>query len=94
MNKQKILFILVITLVFLTLLISQNVSKEKITGNIEKIFYNQNTIKIVLANYEEDIILFSSKVLNLNEEDNITIYYTKEKYRNKEQLVVSKIIKK
>jgi len=73
-----------------------NLSKSQIsksiqlTGNIEKIYYNQNSITLYLFNYPYKIILFSSSP-KLQKNQKIELIGTIELYRNDFEIIADKI---
>jgi hypothetical protein len=45
-----------------------------------------------LENNSEEIILFTTKIIEVQKQDNIQVFGTKEVYRNKTQIIADKII--
>lgn len=92
MNKQKLFFILSI-IGILILLFLTTTSKPIIQGTIKEIKYGNNKITIQLENHNQEIILFSNKILNLQAGQNISIQGKQEVYKNKTQIIADKILK-
>jgi hypothetical protein len=92
MNKQKLFFILTIVGI-LILLILTTISKPIIKGKIKSIQHGNNKIIIYLENHNQEIIIFTNEILNLQPNQYITIYGKQEIYKNKTQIIADKIIK-
>ena len=92
MNKQKLFFILSI-IGILILLFLATTSKPIIQGTVSSIQYGNNKITIYLENQDQQIILFTNQLLNLNKGQQITIWGKEEIYKNKTQIIADKIIK-
>ena len=91
-SKQKLFFILTI-MGILILLILTTTPKPIIEGKIKSIQHGNNKITIYLENNNQEIIIFTNKILNLQPKQNIKIYGKQEIYKNKTQIIADKIIK-
>ena len=87
----KILFLLSLIGVFILLILSQN-QKPIIHGKIQKINYGNNKISIFLQNNQIEIVLFTNQILNLQKDQQINVYGYEEKYKDKQQIIVDKIV--
>jgi len=92
MKAKKILFILVILGILFLLILAKN-QKPITQGKISSIAYKSNLITINLENNEQEIVLFTNKILDLKENQTIKVYGTQETYKNKKQIIADKIIK-
>lgn len=92
MNKQRIFFTISLILLLIILFTTQN-QKPITKGQIKQIQYSQNKITIQLKNQETPIILFTSKPLELIQNQEITIYGKQEQYKGKSQIIANKITK-
>tara|TARA_Y100000310_G_C20656328_1_gene802169 strand:- start:319 stop:603 length:285 start_codon:yes stop_codon:yes gene_type:complete len=92
MKKQKLFFILSI-LGILILLFLTTTTKPIIQGKVESINYGNNKITLQLENHNQEIILFSNQILNLQQGQDISIQGREEIYKNKTQIIADKIIK-
>jgi DNA/RNA endonuclease YhcR with UshA esterase domain len=92
MNKQKILFLIIITLLFINL-IALDLSQTKTSGKIKKIQYSTNKITITLTTSQTPYIIFTNKILNIKEKDHIIITGQKSSYKNQPQIIINKITK-
>jgi hypothetical protein len=88
-NKLIIFSILLLLLNFFIL----NTNKIYFYGKISKMEYSKNKITLYLDNKNTPLIIFNNKILEIKEKDFVKIYGKKEKYNNKDQVIISKIIK-
>ncbi len=88
----KCLLISILSLIFIVSLLSIN-SNSSYKGQIRKITYNKNIIYISLKNHDTEFILFTNELLNITQNDVVTIFGTEEIYKNQRQIVVNKMIK-
>lgn len=72
MNKGELFFLLSVFGIFLLIFFS-NFSFEKVSGRVEKIYYKNGAISIFLEGGDE-IILFTEKILNLKEGEEIIVF--------------------
>ena len=91
MNKQKIFFIISILGILILLTLTQ-IQKPVAHGKIKSIQYSNNKISIILENNPKEIIIFTNKLLNLKQEQEIIIYGKQAIYKNQEQIIADKII--
>ncbi|MFH1451568.1 MAG: hypothetical protein ABIF88_00135 [archaeon] len=92
MKTSKILFIISTLGILFLLLVAQTTQKTH-TGKITKIQYSTNKITLTLENYNETLILFDNKILDLKEGDKISFKGRPEIYQNQSQIIVNEIIK-
>jgi len=92
MNLQKILFLLIITLLFINLIILDS-NQLKISGRIKQIEYSNKKITLTLNVSKTPYIIFTNKILDIRKNDSITIIGQKSTYKNQQQIIVNKIIK-
>ena len=92
MNKQKTFFILSIIGILILLILSQTNSPPTIEGKIKSIKYGNNRIIINLENHNQEIIIFSTQLLNLQQGQESLIHGRQETYKNKTQIIADKII--
>lgn len=92
MKKTKILFLLSIIGILFLLILMKTTEKPITTGKIEKINPQKNKISIFLKNNPPEIVLFTDKVVELKQEQEIEIYGRQEKYKNKLQIIADKIV--
>jgi cell division protein FtsL len=88
----KRLFLLTILLIFVTIIITEN-NKDQIMGEVQKITYSTNKITLEIEDYDEEVVLFTKKILDIKKSDKLKIYGKKNTYKNKEQIIAHKIIK-
>jgi DNA/RNA endonuclease YhcR with UshA esterase domain len=93
MNK-KILFIIVLLEILTLLILTQTIKGIRKEGVIEKIDYSSNKITLTITNLSKELIIFENKRIKLKEGDQIVLWGKEETYKNKEQIIVEKIIKK
>jgi hypothetical protein len=90
MNKTKLLFVIILILLLINIIISEK-TLYKTKGEIEKIDYFENNIRIKMKFNQNNYILFTNKILKFSENDKIIIYGIKSNYKNEEQIIVNKI---
>lgn len=93
MNKEKIL-LLTILLGILLLLFLTNFQRPITQGKIIQISEDNSKIKIKIQNKTEDIILFKEhpfQKINLQKNQIIKIEGKKENWKNKNQIIASKV---
>jgi hypothetical protein len=88
---QKLLLLLIILGILLLQIISQN-QKPTAMGTIEKITISNNKIKIKIKNEYRDLVLFEESIPNLENGQKIMAYGKIRTYKNKQQILVDKII--
>ncbi|MAH51371.1 hypothetical protein CMI37_36480 [Candidatus Pacearchaeota archaeon] len=91
LNKQKTFFTLAIFSIFILLILTAN-QKPIMQGTVKEIKYTLNRIVITLTEHNQEIILFTPKILDLQQGQQIEIYGSQEKYKNKTQIIAHKII--
>ena len=88
---QKIVFIL--TLIGIpSLIFALQITKPIHTGVIKSIQTSNTKTKIKLENYSTELIIFETTPLNIKKGDTIEFQGKKEIYKNKEQIIVDKIM--
>lgn len=92
MKLQKIIFVLSLIGVLLLIVLAQNTDKNY-TGKITSIKFSENKITIQLENFEEELILFNTNLLNLTKGDEVRFQGRQDTYKSKKQLIVDKIEK-
>lgn len=90
MNLKKILFLLSILGVFLTIILTQTTNKFQ-TGIIESIQFSENKMTIHIENFEPELILFITNMVNIKKGDFIKFKGKQSVYENKDQVIVDKI---
>jgi len=90
--NSKVLFQISIFLLLINMMLLES-SKEPILGTIESIRYSNKKITLTLQENNDTFIIFSEDFLNLNKNDKVKIYGTKNIYKKQEQIIISKLIK-
>ena len=91
MNLKKIFFILSLLSILLLLFLTQLNQEPIIQGKIKSIQYGNNKISVYLENSTTEIIIFTNKILDLKQQQEIKVWGKQETYKNKEQVVADKI---
>jgi len=91
MKQSKLFFILSLIGILAIIILTQN--QNPITGKITSIDYSNNKITIQLENHSNELIIFTSKILNLSINDNIIVEGKQKKYKNETQIIINKIEK-
>jgi len=89
---SKVLFQISILLLLINIILLES-SKEPILGTVQSIRYSNNKITLTLQENEDVFIIFTEDFLDINKDDKVKIYGTKNIYRKQEQIIVSKLIK-
>lgn len=90
MNKQKIIFLSILILILILLIISQT-QQQIVSGKITKIKYGNNNIVLSINNTQEDLIIFTNKILPLKLQQTIIANGNTQEYKNKTQFIVDRI---
>jgi len=91
MNFQKTIFIISLLAALLLILLAQT-TKQTQTGTIESIQSSNNKITIQLENETTELILFDAQYINLSKGDTIKFQGKQDTYKNKEQIIIDKLI--
>jgi len=92
MKKERIFLLLSLILILILLFISSSINLETMKGKIKSVLYESNRIVIQLENNKTKIIIFTSKILNLKQGQDISVLGCQEIWKNQTQFVADKII--
>jgi len=92
MSIQKILFLIILLLLFINL-ITLDFNQTELSGKIKTIKYSNNKITIILSTSSVPNIIFTNKILNIKEKDIVKITGKTSTYKNQEQIIINKISK-
>ncbi|MCK4649730.1 hypothetical protein KAT36_00720 [Candidatus Pacearchaeota archaeon] len=91
MNLQKLTLILTLLGILTLIFLSQ--TKPTQTGTIQSINPSNNKITIQLENIKTELILFDTSFISLKKGDTIKFQGKPDTYKNKKQIIISKLSK-
>ncbi|MFH0711632.1 MAG: hypothetical protein V1889_00735 [archaeon] len=91
MKLQKITLVLSLLGILLLIFLAQT-TKQTRTGTIQSIQLSNDKIIIQLENNSVELILFDISHINLSKGDTIKFQGRRDTYKNKEQIIVDKLI--
>ena len=90
MELKKLFFILSLIGILFLLIISQTTTQTYL-GKIKSIQPSNNKVTLIIENSSTELILFETNFIKLKKGDTIEFQGKKDIYKNKKQIIISKI---